>query len=147
MDGQALFDGSTQAGAQPTPSSRHNHPVASIINKLTGPINDALPYGEQVVSTNRAIPSPVRRIEDSLWGKLLWKPAGMKIHCITATYADGRVHSLRCITRRTAEILAEQLTLKEPSPVTVRIREGNCKCPGEPKEGPSTHSASPTTRP
>ena len=59
----------------------------------------------------------------------------MKIHCITATYADGRVHSLRCITRHTAEILAEQLTLKEPSPVTVRIREENCKCPGEPKEG------------
>ena len=70
----------------------------------------------------------------------------MKIHRITATYADGRIHSLRCITRRTAEILAEQLTLKEPSPVTVRIREGNCKCPGEPKEGPSAHSASPTTR-
>ena len=60
MDGQALFDGSTQAGDAAThfQLAATNHPVASIINKLTGPINDAPPYCEQVVSTNGAIPPP-----------------------------------------------------------------------------------------
>jgi hypothetical protein len=100
--------------------------VAFVINELTDPINDVLAREEQVVPRKAS--------------------TSMKIHCVTATYSNGSVRSLRCITRQTAEILAEGLALKEPAPVEVRIRPGNCKCAGESKRETAVDSESQATR-